>query len=127
MSRCMSVSYAHCNIISKVLSLQTSGQIWARPQCFDCTPSGALKAYKKSLELYRQLAEEDAPQENNHAPEGQPATVSARLLNNAAVVHMACGKHKEALELVVEASQVSRLIIALISLPQSGVSWATYI
>lgn len=67
--------------------------------------SGALKAYKKSLELHRQLAK-SAPQENGHAPESPPATVPSRLLNNAAVVHMACGKQREALNLAVEASQV---------------------
>lgn len=67
--------------------------------------SGALKAYKKSLELHRQLAK-SAPQENGHVPESPPATVPSRLLNNAAVVHMACGKQREALNLAVEASQV---------------------
>ncbi|DBA73696.1 TPA: hypothetical protein ACH3X2_009676 [Trebouxia sp. C0005] len=65
-------------------------------------PSGALKAYKKSLELHRQLAQ-SAPQENGHS--SGAARVPSRLLNNAAVVHMACGRQREALDLAVEASQ----------------------
>jgi len=68
----------------------------------DCC-SGALKAYKKSLELHRQLAQ-GAPQENGHS--SGAAKVPSRLLNNAAVVHMACGRQREALDLAVEASQV---------------------
>jgi len=68
----------------------------------DCC-SGALKAYKKSLELHRQLAQ-GAPQENGHS--SGAAKVPSRLLNNAAVVHMACGRQREALNLAVEASQV---------------------
>ena len=67
---------------------------------------GALKAYKRSLELHRQLALDGAPQENGDAPDSQAAAVPARLLNNAAVVHMACGKQREALDLLIEASQV---------------------
>lgn len=63
-----------------------------------CT--GALKAYKKSLDLHRQLAAEQASGDTQ-------AFIPARLLNNAAVVFLACGKQREALDLVIEATQVS--------------------
>ena len=73
--------------------------------------SGALKAYKKSLELHRQLAQENRPQENGHVSEEPVSNVPARLLNNAAVVHMACGKHREALDLLLQATRVSTLLV----------------
>ena len=71
-----------------------------------CILSGALKAYKKSLDLHKQLAQENSPQENGHVPEAAAPNVPARLLNNAAVVHMACGKQREALDLLIQASKV---------------------
>ena len=69
-----------------------------------CT--GALKAYKKSLDLHRQVAVEQGPQANGDTQPTQ-AFIPARLLNNAAVVFLACGKQREALDLVIEATQVS--------------------
>ena len=71
--------------------------------------AGALKAYTKSLDLHKQLAQENRPQENGHVPEEPVGSVPARLLNNAAVVHMACGKQREALDLLLQATKVSTL------------------
>lgn len=71
---------------------------------FFCT--GALKAYKKSLDLHKQVAAEQGPQANGDTQPAQPL-IPARLLNNAAVVFLTCGKHREALDLVIEATQVS--------------------
>lgn len=71
---------------------------------FCCT--GALKAYKKSLDLHKQVAAEQGPQANGDT-QPAPALIPARLLNNAAVVFLTCGKHREALDLVIEATQVS--------------------
>ena len=68
--------------------------------------TGALKAYKKSLDLHRQVAAEQNPQANGDTQPAQ-AFIPARLLNNAAVVFLACGKQREALDLVIEATQVS--------------------
>lgn len=68
-----------------------------------CT--GALKAYKNSLDLHRQVAAEQGAQQNGNAQPAQ-ASIPARLLNNAAVVFLACGKQREALGLVIEATQV---------------------
>lgn len=70
---------------------------------------GALKAYKKSLELHR-----EQPTTNGHAEGAAPEAgqVPARLLNNAAIVHFMCNKAKEALDLLVEASQVSQIAVS---------------
>lgn len=70
---------------------------------FCCT--GALKAYKKSLDLHKQVAAEQGPQANGDTQPAQ-TLIPARLLNNAAVVFLTCGKHREALDLVIEATQV---------------------
>ena len=40
-----------------------------------CMLPGALKAYKKSLNLHKQLAQEDSPQENGHVPEAAAPNV----------------------------------------------------
>ncbi|KAL3140102.1 hypothetical protein ABBQ38_004382 [Trebouxia sp. C0009 RCD-2024] len=69
-------------------------------------PSGALKAYKNSLDLHRQVAAEQRAQQNGNAQPAQ-ASIPARLLNNAAVVFLACGKQREALDLVIEATQAN--------------------
>ena len=81
-----------------------------------CT--GALKAYKKSLDLHRQVAAGQSPQENADTQLAQPF-IPARLLNNAAVVFLACGKQREALDLVIEATQVSTTqVLAMTPAPQ---------
>ena len=74
--------------------------------CLVLNCTGALKSYKKSLELHKQLTQH-APQENGNATESSHAGIPARLLNNAAVVFLACGKQREALDLVIEATQVN--------------------
>lgn len=71
-----------------------------------CT--GALKAYKNSLDLHRQVAAEQRTQESGDSQPAQ-AVIPARLLNNAAVVFLACGKQREALDLVREATQVGTM------------------
>lgn len=90
--------------------------------------AGALKAYATSLELHRQAQgqraaaaarrakraqDQSAALDNGHAHapdvvdtvEGVPA----RLLNNAAVLHMRAGHTAEALALLAEAMQVSNV------------------
>ena len=69
-----------------------------------------MKAYKKSLDLHRQVAAEQGPQANGDTQLAQ-AFIPSRLLNNAAVVFLACGKQREALDLVIEATQVSIALV----------------
>lgn len=58
--------------------------------------AGALKAYNKAIEIRRSAA----AKANGGAA---PVTLSARLLNNAAVLHLRAGEAEEALRLMGQA------------------------
>ncbi|BDA40854.1 RNA polymerase-associated protein CTR9 homolog [Coccomyxa sp. Obi] len=114
----------------------TSGAVWEMLGELLATsdPPGSLRAYKRSLQLYREAAEKDrehrlrrlrarkkansslATENGNqvhNAEEDEEAAnrldpLPAKLLNNAAILHMRAGEARAALDLMQEATRAAK-------------------